>query len=282
MINRLLITLCMPLLLFSCKKNTEAVTRNLPAETIANIAYGIDPLQQMDIYLPEGRSTTTTGILVLIHGGSWTGGDKSEFVLAMPMVKEYFPEYAIFNINYRLVSGSNNLSPTQQNDVKAAIEFIAEKKAAFAVSDKLVLVGASAGGHLALLQGYKNLSPLKAKAVVDFFGPTDLIALYNLGGLFPSMLTTVTGESPETNPSIYNQSSPVNFVNAGSPPTILLHGGKDATIPPAQSEILVTRLQENKVNYQLVLYPNQGHGWIGPDLEDSFSKIAAFLKLHVK
>jgi dipeptidyl aminopeptidase/acylaminoacyl peptidase len=143
-------------------------------------------------------------------------------------------------------------------------------------------MGASAGSHLALLQAYKSQQPLKARAVVDFFGPTDLMALYNAGGLFPSMLSNVTGQTPEINPSIYLQSSPVNFVDAASALTIMIHGGKDVVIPLSQSELLASRLQSHGVKHQFLLYPNQGHGWIGPDLEDAFSKISAFLRTNVK
>ncbi len=62
----------------SCKEKTAADV-TLSASTKANVAYGSDPLQKMDYYLPAGRSSSTTKVLVLIHGGAWAAGDKSEF-----------------------------------------------------------------------------------------------------------------------------------------------------------------------------------------------------------
>ena len=89
------------------------------------------------------------------------------------------PNYAFFNINYRLFDGTTNQYPAQEEDVKLAVNFILNKANDFNVSKKWIMMGASAGGHLALLQAYKYVQPVKAAAVVSFYGPTDLVEFYN-------------------------------------------------------------------------------------------------------
>jgi len=268
-------------LFMSCQKLTDTPGDDNGPSTQLNISYGSDPLQKMDIYLPGGRNTTTTKVMVLIHGGGWTEGDKADFTSYVSTIQTLLPGYAIFNINYRLAANNSNLFPTQENDVKAAIDLIYSKRNDYKISGKFVLLGASAGGHLALLQGYKYTTPVKVKAVVSFFGPTDLNALFNSNIIAAAIMAGVVGGTPTTHASMYQQSSPATFVNASTPPTILLQGGIDPLVPPAQAEVLKTALGNAGVINQYVFYPNEGHGWIGANLTDSFTKIAAFLNANV-
>lgn len=274
------------LFLFSaCKKTgTSSNTTGDPAvaDSLINISYGAGDKQKMDIYLPANRSAASTKVIFLIHGGGWNEGDKTDFTGAVSYIQSNLPDYAVFNINYRLVANNQNLFPAQEDDVKAAAEFVFSKKNEYLISDKWVFLGASAGGHLALLQSYKYSSPVKPKAVISFFGPTDLTGLYNSNPVLALLLLGVTGTIPSINPAIYQQSSPINFVTAQSPPTLLLHGGADPVVPFSQSTLLRDKLQNLGVANQYVFYPNDGHGWDGADLLDSYAKIIAFLKLYVK
>jgi acetyl esterase/lipase len=271
---------CLLLIASSCQKETDNPDVR-DAETIMNVSYGNDALHKMDVYLPAGRTQDSTRVMVLIHEGAWSDGDKAGFNSYIPLLQQRLPGYAIFNINYRLVNNGNNIFPTQENDVKAALEFIYSKRAEYAISDKFALLGASAGGHLALLQGYKYNTPVKPKAIASFFGPVDLIHLYNSNPLAGLLLSGVTGTTPTANAAFYEQSSPITFVNATSPPTILLHGGADPIVPPAQADSLKARLVQAGVPHQHVFYPAEGHGWDGAELNDSMDKIATFLKQHV-
>jgi acetyl esterase/lipase len=276
--------------LFSCKKVNDAGANSPPApapvpeKTELNTGYGTDALQKMDVYLPANRTTTSTKLIILIHGGGWSSGDKSDFTVFVDTLKRRLPNYAVININYRLASGTANLFPTQENDVKAAIDFIYSKRNEYAISDKFVLLGASAGGHLSLLQAYKYSNPVKFKAVVDFYGPTDLVDMYNNpASIFasPVALAAVIGATPGTNPVLYQQSGPINFVTAQSPPTIILQGGVDILVSPSQSSTLNNKLQTFGVIHQYVFYPAENHGWTGANLVDSFDKITAFLNANV-
>jgi acetyl esterase/lipase len=274
--------LCTVLLFTSCSK--DDVVLNESAKTILNVSYGTDPLQGMDIYLPPGRHQDSTKVLIMIHGGGWSAGDKADFTQYVDTMKRRLPHYAVVNINYRLATPGFNLFPTQENDVKAAIYFIYSKRSEYHISDKFILLGASAGGHLALLQGYKYSLPVRIKAIVDFFGPTDMSEMYyNPASIFapPTSIAAVMGGTPTSNPLIYQQSSPINFITAQSPPTIILQGGVDQLVAPSQSASLNAALQSMGVPHQYVFYPTENHGWTGANLVDSFDKIQAFLAAYV-
>jgi acetyl esterase/lipase len=272
--------LLLSLLFSSCKKDEDA-EQDLPV-IMLNVSYGSNAQQKMDVYLPANKSTINTKVIIMIHGGAWNAGDKADFNEYVDSLKKREPSYAIFNINYRLAN-TPDLFPAQEQDIKAAVEFIYNKRQEYQVSDKFALIGASAGAHLALLQGYKYSTPVKPKAIIDFFGPTDLVALYNNppNPLVQPLLLAVTGSTPTTNNTIYTQSSPINFVSSQSPPTMILHGGTDIVVSSSQSVALDTKLFIAGVTHQYIFYPGEGHGWVGANLTDSFNKIQAFLVANV-
>jgi acetyl esterase/lipase len=269
------------IVLLGCQKEGSGP---LPQKTSLNVAYGTEAAQVMDVYLPAGRSRDTTKVIVLIHGGAWSSMDKSDFTQYVDTLKNRIPGYAIFNLNYRLATGTTNTFPAQENDVKAALDFIYSKRDEYTISDKFVLLGGSAGGHLALLQGLKYTSPVKVRAIVDFFGPTDMTDLYNNPAsvlIPPSTIALIVGATPASNPTLYQQSSPINFVTAQSPPVILFNGGMDPLVRPAQSVALDTKLQAMGVVHEYYFYPTEGHGWTGANLKHSFDKIGVFLSTYV-
>lgn len=278
-----LITILFTGFLFSSCTKDDIIQDN-GTVTKLNVAYGADAKQQLDVYLPAVRSFDTTKVLIMIHGGAWSEGDKTDFAEYIDTLKKRLPNYAIININYRLVTTTGNLFPTQENDVKSAIDFIVSKRAEYQISDKMVLLGASAGGHLALLQGYKN-STLKPKTIVNFFGPSDMTDMYNHpASVFapPSAIASLFGTTPVSNPAIYASSSPINFVSAQSPPTITLQGGVDPLVNPSQQNALHAKLASSNVVNAYVFYPTESHGWTGANLVDSFDKIVLFLKANVQ
>ena len=120
--------------------------------------------------------------------------------------------------------------------------------------------------------------------MVDFFGPTNLVDMYNNpASVFapPAALAAVVGGTPATHATLYQQSSPINFVTAQSSPTIILQGGADVLVAASQSASLNTKLQTFGVVKQYVFYPTENHGWTGANMVDSFDKIVAFLDANV-
>jgi acetyl esterase/lipase len=286
--KQLLVILSLSTLIFACGKRDLIDAWNpaiLPAETRLNVSYGADALQKMDVYLPAGRDVDSTKVLVMIHGGAWIEGDKADFQAYVDTLKKRLPGYAIFNINYRLAALPNaNPFPTQEMDVKAAMNAIYQSKMEYRVSDKWVLLGASAGGHLALLQGYKHTDPIKPKAIVSFFGPTDMAGMYaaQTSPVAISGMQLLMGGIPESNPASYKQSSPLTYAGIQSAPTLILQGGADPIVPVGQATALRDKLLAANATVEYVLYPTEGHGWKGANLIHSFNKVTAFLNAHVK
>jgi acetyl esterase/lipase len=262
------------LLFIACQKEASEGSRTDKEQTLLNVSY---------VYLPANRTTAETKVLVLVHGGAWSTGDKTEFNEYIPVLKERLPGYAFININYRLAQlPSTHLFPTQETDVKAAFSAIVAKAAEYRFNkEKLAVLGASAGAHLALLQSYKNSTP-RVKAVVDMFGPTDMVALYNslATPIERFALQSLLGGTPSSNPAMYQASSPIHFVSSQSPPTLILHGGADPLVPVSQSHTLKAKLESFSVPVQMVVYPTEGHGWFGANLTDSYVKISAFLTTY--
>ena len=282
-----LVVLVAILSLTSCKKDDSApgidINPTVNAVSLSNVSYGSASLQKMDVYLPANRSTAQTKAIIMIHGGGWTTGDKADYKKFADTLQKRFSDHAVFNINYRLSAFPNNLFPTQEMDVKAAVEFIYSKRNEYFISDKFAMIGESAGAHLAMLYAYKYNSPVKIKAVASFFGPTDLTDMYNNpvnGNNTISLgLAQAVGSTPIMNPTIYTQSSPVTFItSATAVPTIFLHGSLDALVSPSQSVLAKDKLLTAGIQAQYVLYPGKDHGFDWDDLtfKDAFNKIQAF------
>jgi len=280
-----LVIFIVPFLILSCQKENSdlPVDNTVQAKNVNNVAYSSDPQQKMDVYLPKNRTVTTTKSLVLIHGGAWATGDKADFGSFVDSIKMRLPEYALFNINYRLSAFPNNVFPTQEEDVKTALNFINDKRSEYLISNNVVLLGVSAGGHLALLHAYKNSTPFQIKAVIDFFGPTDLVDLYNNPGSIPDyLIAQVIGTTPAANPALYQSSSPINFVSNACP-TIILQGTADPLVNyVSQSKALRDQLQSAGKPVQYVEYEGRGHGddWTDADFTDAFNKIQVFLTTY--
>jgi acetyl esterase/lipase len=271
----------------SCNKKNSDGADIIAASTQLNVSYGTNTLQNMDVYLPANRSTSTTNVLILIHGGSWTTGDKTDLTSYIDSFKRRLPGYAIFNINYRLSAIPNNVFPTQENDVKAAVEFIYGKSAAYLISAKYGYIGFSAGAQLAMLQGFKYTAPVKAKLIASFSGPSDLIELYNhptFGNPLISLgLANAIGSTPLQDSLLYANSSPVNFISGTSPPTIVFQGGTDPLVSTTQALEVQTKLVNSGVKNQYVFYPAAAHigDWDKPTMFDAFNKLQDFITANI-
>lgn len=277
-------TLILFIVLASCTKSgvvkPPEVGNPVLAQTQLNVSYGKDNKQKMDVYLPANRSVETTKVIFMIHGGSWAEGDKNDTLHApfVDTLKNRFPDWAIFNLNYRLSNyGLKNNFPTQENDINSAINFVFNNRANYFISDKWVYVGASAGGQLAMLQAYKNNSLIKPKAVVNFFGPSDMERMYNDETDFwikSGLKTLLNGLAVE--------SSPINYINAQTPPTITLQGISDNTVPVIQQQKLHEKLTSFNVAEKLIIYKDEGHGFTMPTYSKSFDSVTAFLNVYMK
>ncbi|WP_460572489.1 alpha/beta hydrolase fold domain-containing protein [Flaviaesturariibacter terrae] len=274
------------IVLTSCQQGqgTEPALDPAAPYTLSNVSYGSDSAQRLDVYLPAGRSQRSTPVMILVHGGGWSGGNKADFNSYISDFRVRMPQYAFVNIDYRLVNGSSILLREQEADVAAAVRFVQEQSGRYGVDpQKIVLLGASAGAHLALLHAYRH--PDSAiRAVVDFFGPTDLVAMAERPWhpLVPLALQMILAKTYPEAPELYRAASPAWLVRPGVPPTLILQGGSDGVVHPAQSRALAARLEGAGVAHELVLYPKAQHGWYGTTLQRSFDTVQRFLQVYVR
>ena len=276
-------------LLASCSKSDNVNTpETVVASETKNVAYATtDPQEKMDVYLPAGRSTTNTNCIVVIHGGSWSSGDKADMDSGITALRPLLSSYAVFNINYRLANGTTVLSAEQINDVNAAVDFIVSKATEYKVNaNKIVMLGASAGAHLAMIKAYKYNADGRVKAMVDLFGPNDLTWMYNNQPYYllftQAVLTNLMGVGQPANPALYQAASPINFVTATAPPTQILHGTADSIVPISESQRLNVKLNTASVTHEYIAYTGGGHGtWDTPTWTNAYGKMAAFIKTYV-
>lgn len=253
---------------------------------LVDVAYGSDPRHRYNLYLPANRGNHTP-VLFIIHGGAWVGGSKEAFVSAIPGLRQLFPTYAFVLVNYRLYSSATptlNRFPSQELDIQAAVAHVLSRSATYGTSVRFALWGQSAGAHLAALYAYKYANtPYKASACIDQAGPTDMLSLYGQltdPGL-KGLLEALVGDPRTGDSLLYKSSSPVNYVNAGSCPTLILHGDADEVVPYPQAEQLQQVLNHHGVEHTYKLYPGQGHTLqdVGPEV---LGEAVAFLNKHLK
>lgn len=260
--------------------NLSEDVANLPERNLPGVSYGSDPEQKMDVYLPANRNSETK-VIVLIHGGGWSGGSRADFAYAVPWLKAFFPNHAIVNLDYRLGTQQSPGFPKQIEDITKALDFVTSSD--YQVSDDFALVGASAGAHLSMLYAYEHDEDHEVKAVASIVGPTDFTDPAYVGNpLFQYGLTALVGNANyQANPEIFLEVSPKTHVNAQSPPTIQFNGGQDPLIPVTQQSRLVEKLDEAGVYNEAYLYPQGGHGnWDAVTNADFQAKLVAFLQNH--
>lgn len=277
---RSFLILSFSILLFSCNNDSKDPVVELEAKAVLNESYGTKPDNTMDVFLPAGRSKDETPLFVYIHGGGWNSGDKSEIIIFKPLVENSFPDYAIISLNYSLLNlgTGDGQFPAQENDIIDAINYIVSKADEWNVSKDIILAGASAGGHLALLHGYKHQEVGNIKAVLALYPPTDLASLYDFNSLTKQGLQILLNGTPESQADAYAASSPITFVTPNSIPTVFFHGTSDTVVPVSQSEMLAAKLDENNVNYYFEAIPGEGHGLDFGPYAQVIQKAAEFIK----
>ena len=213
----------------------------------------------LDIYKPGYAHGALPGVLV-IHGGSWQGGDNKEFMALNAYLAAR--DYVVVSMNYRLAPKWK--FPAGRDDVLSAIAYLKVYGAEIGVDPaRLALLGRSAGGQLALLAAYTANEPA-IRGVVSVYGPTDLKFGYERPApksLLDTrgVLETYLGGSPAKADDAYFAASPINFVTASSPATLLIHGLHDSHVSPEESERLETRLVQARVRNLFIRLPWATH-----------------------
>lgn len=236
---------------------------------------------KLDLYQSK-RHGAPQPLIVLIHGGSWNGGNKQQ----LPALNRYLASqgYAVAAIDYR--HAPKWPFPAAVDDLFRAVEFLQERATAFGIDgNRIVLIGRSAGGQIALSAAYAERNPA-IRGVVSFYAPSDLVRGYeqpSAPGILDSrrVLEDYLGGTPAQKPALYAAASPINFANASAPPTLLIHGGLDPIVSPAHSELLGRRLDQAARPNLYVALPWATHGCdanlAGPSGQLSLYAIERFL-----
>ena len=214
----------------------------------------------LDIFRPGYVHGPLPGVLVL-HGGSWQDGDRRDRIALNGYLAAR--DYLVFSINYRLAPKWK--FPAGRDDVLSAIAYLkVYAKELNLDATRLALLGRSGGGQLALLAAYTAGEP-SIRGVISVAAPTDLRYNYEnpaRRGLLDTRaaLESYLGGTPSTADGAYFAASPINFVSAGSPPTLLIHGLQDGHVSPEESARLEARLQKASVKNMFVRLPWATHG----------------------
>lgn len=243
-----------------------------------NLTYGDGKYQNYDLYTPIKKRDNNYGLILYIHGGSFTGGDKIEGAAW----GDYFAKkgYVFATINYTV---NTKETPSDLLDMYAdtekAVEAIYKKSKQLGYNlTKMATTGLSAGGTLALMYAYNQPedAPVKVKFTFQQVGPVSFEPSFwgnndsRAAANFVSYMSgeRVTADMVESGEyqSIVDKISPVAFVNKNTVPTIMAYGKYDSMVPVELKYILIEALKENKVHHTYIEYPNSGHLLLGdPD-----------------
>ncbi|MGH9941677.1 MAG: alpha/beta hydrolase fold domain-containing protein [Pyrinomonadaceae bacterium] len=249
--------------------DAESATQGLIERTISFAQHG-DTRLDLDVYRAGGGQHRPA--IIVVHGGAWSGGDKGDY----PRWNRWLARqgFVVFDVQYRLAQPNWQ---TATGDVKCAVGWVRQHADEFGVDPaRLALLGRSAGGHLALLAAYTARAPelppscdapdTSVRAVVSLYGATDLLWGYRhpanqrvLDG--PGKIRGFLGGTPETAGDRFRLLSPVAQVASDSPPTLLIHGGRDQLVGPEHTARLTQRLVEFGVPHRALLVPYAQHAF---------------------
>ena len=247
----------------------------------------------LDAYLPATPGPHPA--VILIHGGYWQTGDKESHSRLGEWMAEH--DYAAFAINYRLAPEFP--FPAAVADVQCAVAWVREHAAEYDVDpDRIALMGTSAGGHLAALAGLAAVpassaaswqpscgdptANVEVQAAISCFGPVDL-AFHAQESEGAGNIVTVflDGQACEDAPQLCAAASPMTYVTADAPPTLLVHGTDDDVVGCENSARLYAAL--DGVGADVTYLPVEGaqHGFIvgirTPEAQAAMEAVGDFL-----
>jgi acetyl esterase/lipase len=261
-------------------------------QVIANVTYmtatGYDA--KLDVY--KRRDTTTPQpTLVFYHGGGWILGTKEASIMSiMPWLEM---GWNVVNVEYRMARVA--LAPAAVEDSTCALRFVVEKAKDYGIdTNKIVLSGESAGGHLALAVGMipesagftracagggfraNDTSVPKVAAIINWYGITDVAEML-AGPNARNYAVQWVGAGPNAD-AMAKSVSPLTYVRAGLPPILTIQGDADPIVPFSQNTRLRDALNQAGASNELFAIPGGGHGNFKPEERTkAYVKIREFL-----
>ncbi len=240
---------------------------------------------KLDVYRPKVKNPVKLPTLVWIHGGGWRGGSKESYSLrVLPWLEM---GWNVVNVEYRLTGAAR--APAAVEDCRCALRWVFDNADKYSFdTEKIVVSGQSAGGHLALMTGMaateaafdKNCpgKPVKVAAVVNWFGITDVGDLLT-GRNKTEFASNWIGADRFGDSDLIKRVSPISYVRAGLPPIISVHGDKDPLVPYDHAVRLHRLLKDSGVPNELFTVKGGDHGdFSKKDSLKAYRAIRKFLK----
>lgn len=246
---------------------------------------------KLDVYARNDGKPHPT--LLYIHGGGWLPGfTKDQSQLSLNVFLQL--GWNVVNADYRAADVA--LAPAAVQDCLCALKWVFHNAKVFGFDTKqIVVMGHSAGGHLALTTGMvpptSELNgpctaqdildpikePVRVAAIVNWFGITDVADMVQgAPNEKPYAVMWLGNQANRT--GIAKQASPMTYVRAGLPPIITLHGDKDPVVPFVQAQRLHEALTKAKAPNKLVPIPGGGHGFFGVEAtQKAYAEVFDFL-----
>jgi acetyl esterase/lipase len=229
----------------------------------------------LDIFLPTLKNANNGASVIVVHGGSWSGGERNDF----PRWNEWLAAngFTVFDVDYRLAPQPNFSTATA--DIKTAVRWAKKHAEEFSIDpDRVALLGRSAGAHLALVAAYtagdtrlhpEVLEDASVRAVVSLYGPVDMVWAYSCKGNprvldGPSTMVNFLGGAPHESDELlerYLATSPIEYVSADTPPTLMVHGGLDMLVSYKNVFFLDEKLTAANVPHETLFIPYGQHGF---------------------
>lgn len=239
---------------------------------------------KLDLYLPPVKNDLSP-LVINIHGGGWNKGSKESQTGFSGFFKR---GYAVANIAYRLTGVAT--APAAVEDTRCALIYLIKNAKKFNIDvNKIVIMGGSAGGHLALMGGLlenshlfdtncKGTENIKVAAIIDKYGITDVWD-WGYGPLKTSKSATSWLGDKAKDKDFTRSVSPLYHVKKTSPPIFIVHGDADPIVPYEQSVALKAKLDEMGVKNEFVTVKGGQHGKFSPEDNSMVNaKIMEFLK----
>lgn len=218
--------------------------------------YGRDPSQVADLHLPDGAGPWP--VAVVLHGGFWR--ERYDRSLMDALCADLAGRgWAAWNLEYRRIAGGRGGWPATFDDVSAGIDSLINVRAAGAPIDirRVVTIGHSAGGHLALWAATRARPRVPVTAAVGQAAVSDLARASRLG-LSDGAADELMGGPPDRVPERYAAGSPIERLPFRVP-TLLVHGDRDDTVPVELSRDLHARAVAAGDRCELVVLERAGH-----------------------
>jgi len=261
----------------------------------------------MDVFRPK-QNANGLGVIFVISGG-WFSTSEIDGVVPTfhPLLGHGYTVFAVIH-----GSQPKFTIPEVLQDMHRAVRYIRFHAKDFKIDpDRIGITGASAGGHLSLMQGTAGdkgdpnaKDPVdrvssRVQAVACFFPPTDFLnygkpgeialgrgilkdfaAPFDFHEFDPKLRKFVPITDEKKVLEIGRNISPINHLSADSPPTLIIHGDKNTLVPIQQAQIMVEKLEQAGVEAKLVVKPGAQHGW--PDSSKEAALIVDWFDTHLK